>query len=73
MSAEFEAMPMDARDEVHCPVCEAVVSGERCRQCGMYQGGTAPTSPFKGGWFWGYTGALAAVYAVTVGVVALAR
>jgi len=72
MNAEFEATPIDV-SEAHCPVCDAVVVGDRCRDCGMHMGGTAPTSPFKGGWFWGYAGALVALYVVTIGVVAIAR
>ncbi len=74
MSAEFEAAPVDSSGPATCPVCGvAVAEGTRCAACGMHLGGTAARSPFKGGWFWGFTGGLAAVYALTIAAVALAR
>lgn len=74
VSAEFEAVPVADAGPAACPICAAPVpDGTRCRACGMRLGGTAPTSPFKGGWFWAFAGGLATVYGVTIAAVALAR
>lgn len=67
---------MTATSASPCPLCGAARPGpagaNRCPECGMDPGfGPDATNPFRSGTLWATIGGLAAVYAVTLGVVAL--
>jgi hypothetical protein len=60
---------------VTCPLCGTEHrDGVRCPECNLTpEFGPDATSPFRSGTLWALIGGLAAVYAVTIGVVALTR
>jgi hypothetical protein len=60
---------------VPCPLCGTPRgTDERCPECNLDPGfGPDATNPFRSGTLWATVGGLAAVYAVTLGVVALTR
>ncbi len=58
---------------VACPLCGAAhAEGVRCPECGLAPGfGADATSPFRRATLWAMAGGIAAVYIVTLLVVAL--
>ena len=58
---------------VACPLCGTAHADEvRCPECGLAPGfGPDATSPFRRATLWAMVGGIAAVYAVTLLVVAL--
>lgn len=58
-----------------CPLCGTLRAVDaRCPECNMDPGfGPDATNPFRSGTLWATIGALAAVFAVTLLVVALVR
>ena len=74
MSAQAEPSPGGPMDA--CSLCgtPVAVGALRCPSCGMHQSmGPERPSPFTAASLWALAGLLAAVYAITLVVVAAAR